>query len=424
MHVLFVGFVWPEPTSSAAGQNILSYVNACLAQQWRVTFCSAAEPTGQSVDLAKLGVTTFQAELNHSSFDKRVSELRPDIVIFDRFLSYEQFAWRVKQACPNAMLVLDAEDLHGLRHARHQYLKHTSINNELPAAETICETTHQHYLYNDISLRELACIYMADVTLVLSHFEQQLLRNTFNVPKHQIAHMPFIINPAEPSVLSYTQKQDFVFIGNFRHAPNYHAAKVLREQIWPKLYQILKSEHPNIACHVYGAYLSPKAKQLENKSLRFFVHGYAHDQFDVINQARVMLAPIAFGAGVKGKFLDAMQCHTPSVTSTIGSEGITHLPWAGKVCDNIADIITHSAHLYNNEADWQQANTNGKNILQHDYAYDSNQQAFIECLSKHHAALTTHRQNSFLQQLLSKQQFQSSKYMSQWIEAKNKHQQT
>ncbi len=433
MHILFVGFVWPEPTSSAAGQNILSYIHSCLSANWQVSFCSGAEPTLQTFDLESISVNCFNAKLNCNSFNLEVTRIQPDVVIFDRFLSFEQFAWRVKATCPNALLVLDAEDLHFLREGRRLLsIKQTQEGaSNFMQNHDILAPQYQELLYNKLMLRELACIYQADLTLLLSDAEQSLLNTRFLVALTQLAHIPFIIAKNKPMSAqqsndllpySFDEKQDFVFIGNFRHAPNYQAVKVLREQCWPKIQKVLKEHHPNISCHVYGAYMSPKAKQLENTKINFFMHGYAPKQFDVINSARVMLAPITFGAGVKGKLLDAMQCHTPSVTTPVGSEGISLLPWSGYVAKTANEFIQSAIDLYTEPSKWQDAVSKGMDILCNNYDHTTNQQRFIDYIANAHCNIGDTRKANFMQQLLWQRQFQTSQYMSQWIEAKNANQ--
>lgn len=427
MRILFVGFVWPEPTSSAAGQNILSYIETARENQWEVSFCSAAQKTEHCFDLSSIGVNTFEISLNCSSFDQQVSEISPMVVIFDRYLSFEQFAWRVKQSVPSALLVLDAEDLHCLRIARHKLLKRDEKKQSTKTfmrSKDIQKPENIDLLYSDTALREIACVMQADLTCVLSKFEKDLLINEFQVPANQVAHLAFILSCASKSKLElkrqYSQKQDFVFIGNYRHAPNYFALKILAEQCWPKIYQQLRQSYPDIACHVYGAYMPGKVKQLENKKQGLVVHGFASNQFRVINQAKVMLAPISFGAGVKGKLLDAMQCATPSITTMLGQEGITDMPWPGIVVNSIDEFIDAAVNLYQDEKKWQICVDNADSILLQQYQRKYNQSVFIHTLESKLASLEKDRQGNFLQKMLNHHQFQSSKYMSQWIEAKNK----
>lgn len=422
MRVLFIGFVWPEPKSSAAGQNILSYMYALRDEGNEVFFCSAAEKTEQSQNLENDNISSFSIELNCSSFNSQVEKLAPEIIIFDRFLCYEQFAWRVKKCCPDALLVLDAEDLHFLRKARQQAAK--VISKHFLSSRSILAIEQRALLLNELTKRELACVYQADLTVVLSNFEKELLNTIMHVPYNQISHCPFIIDQSSEAIGSipkFEERQDFVFIGNFRHAPNYHSAKILRENIWPAIFQHFKSIGLSVKCHVYGAYLSPKAKQLENKSLGFYVHGFAENQFEVVKHAKVMLAPIQFGAGVKGKLLDAIRCNTPSVTSQIGAEGISDdAKWPGLVAKDYKAFVDGAIKLYTHKTSWLEAVELGNSIMQIHYNKEKNTQHFVSEINHAYKHIKQNREMNLLQQILSQHQFQTSQYMSQWIEVKTK----
>lgn len=104
MHVVVIGYVWPEPNSSAAGQNMVNILEALSNVGWHITFASAAARSEHAIDLAKLGVKSATIELNNTSFDTFIRNRNPDIVIFDRFMTEEQFSWRVKEHVPHAQI--------------------------------------------------------------------------------------------------------------------------------------------------------------------------------------------------------------------------------------------------------------------------------------------------------------------------------
>ena len=94
--------------------------------------------------------------------------------------------------------------------------------------------------------------------------------------------------------------------------------------------------------HIYGSYPPPKATALHNPKTGFHIKGWAKDAQEVMEQARVCVAPLRFGAGIKGKLLDAMKLQTPNVTSVIGSEGMLpqgELQWPGAVADDIDEFV-------------------------------------------------------------------------------------
>ncbi|MGB0924936.1 MAG: glycosyltransferase, partial [Pseudoalteromonas shioyasakiensis] len=88
--VLVIGYVWPEPNSSAAGTHMMSLLRAFRAENWQVEFASPAQKTEHMVDLSEDGITTQVIALNCSSFDEYVQAYNPDIVMFDRFMMEEQ----------------------------------------------------------------------------------------------------------------------------------------------------------------------------------------------------------------------------------------------------------------------------------------------------------------------------------------------
>ena len=128
------------------------------------------------------------------------------------------------------------------------------------------------------------------------------------------------------SGMTFEERKDFIFVGNFLHEPNRDAVHYLKESVWP----LIRAQLPDAGMCIYGAYPSQSVLQLHQPKERFFSLGRADDAQEVVAKARVMLAPLRFGAGMKGKLLEAMQCGTPSVTTAIGAESMYgDLPWNG-----------------------------------------------------------------------------------------------
>ncbi len=427
--VLFVGLVWPEPNSTAAGQNILSYIRLFLDRGYNVTFACAADKSDHSASLKSIGVNEKEIVLNDSSFDAFVSDLKPSITVFDRFISEEQFGWRVSAAAPQSMKVLDCEDLHFLRNARHQAYKHAKTN--LSDKKTLSHKTNaEAFMYSDLCKRELASIMRCDLSILLSNYECDLLSSVFTIPASIIHHCPFLLpnmtskDSVKNSAKSFDERTDFVSIGSFRHAPNWDAVLTLKQHIWPAIHKAF----PKARCHIYGSYLTPKAKQLENKKEGFLVHGFAKDAMEVIGSARVLLAPLNFGAGIKGKLVDAMQCRTPSVTTSIGSEGL--LPdyldkehWPGAICDlnqSHDAFIESSIALYADSEAWSKASKKSDLLFSSVFNFENQSQQLMTRLDDILSNLSQHRQRHFLGQVMQHHTMSSTKYMSQWIEAKTR----
>lgn len=403
--VLVLGYVWPEPNSSAAGRHMLSLLRLFSQQGWHVTFASPALQGEHKIDLTLEGIDELPIALNCSSFDDQLVELNPDIVLFDRFMLEEQYGWRVEQHCPDALRIVDTEDLHCLRQARQ-----LAVRKGLPSSEVDFDT--------DIAKREIAAILRSDMSLIISDFEMHLLRTHFNVPENIIQHCPFMLNvEANRPSIRYSQRQHFISIGNFRHAPNWDAVLQLKQHIWPEIRKRL----PHAELHVYGAYPPPKATQLHNPNERFLVKGWAPDAYAVMQSARVCLAPLRFGAGIKGKLVDAMLCNTPSVTTSVGAEGMRgELPWPGHVEDRQEDFIEAAVALYQDEAAWQHAAENTGEILRHRFDGKAIGEQIVAAIEHKLANLTSHRKANFTGAMLRHHRHRSTQYMAQWIEAKNR----
>jgi glycosyltransferase involved in cell wall biosynthesis len=403
--VLVIGYVWPEPNSSAAGTHMMSLLNAFRTQNWDVEFATPAQRTEHMVNLDDYGITSQSIALNCESFDDYVKAYNPDIVMFDRFMMEEQFGWRVDKQCPRALKILDTEDLQCLRNARH-----TALNAEREF------TTDD--LHSDIAKREIAAILRCDLSLIISSFEMTLLADVFKVESCILHHLPFMVDlSALPTrTKTFGERQHFMTIGNFRHAPNWDAVLYL-QKIWP----LIRKQLPKAELHIYGAYPPPKATALNNPKTGFLIKGWADNAYEVMQSARVCLAPLRFGAGIKGKLLEAMIMQTPSVTTNIGAEGMNNdLPWPGKIANNTDDFANAAVALYNNQSECEQAQYNGNTLLNSLYNKVQLSSAFIQKIDLIRRDLNTHRGKNFTGQMLKHHTMRSTQYMAQWIAEKNK----
>ncbi|MCF8320689.1 MAG: glycosyltransferase family 4 protein [Flavobacterium sp.] len=408
-NILVIGFVWPEPNSSAAGTRMEQLLLLFKQWGWRVTYATPAMESDFMIDLGAIGVEKKSIKLNCPSFDNFVQELNPTMVFFDRFLMEEQFGWRVAEFCPNALRILDTIDLHCLRLSRQKAIKEKR------------KFVFQDLLSEEISKREIASILRCDLSIMVSEVEMDLLQNTFKIDPDLLYYLPLFLDPIseeESSLwLPFEERKDFIFIGNFVHEPNWNAVQNLNETIWP----LIRKELPEANLLVYGAYPSQKVLQLQQPKKGFHILGRAENAQEVVSKARVVLAPLRFGAGIKGKLLEAMQCGTPSVTTSIGAESMCgNLPWNGFIKDDPAEFALKAVALYNDKSIWNSAQNNGIAIIEKRYLKSDFVTNFKEIICNLESNLKSHRLKNFMGSVLQHQSLQSSKYMSKWIEEKNK----
>ena len=407
--LLIIGAVWVEPNSSAAGKRMLQLIAQFLERDYKITFASPAQKNEKAIDLFSLGINEVSIALNNVSFDNFIKELNPTIVLFDRFMMEEQFGWRVAENCPNAVRILDTEDLHFLRKTRQQQLKKEEA------------FTNDALLQSDDTKREIASILRCDVSLIISTYEMDLLKSVFKIDEKILCYLPFLLDAIDENKIkkwkSFEEREHFIFIGNFFHKPNVDAVLTLKKYIWNEVREVL----PKAEIHIYGAYVNQQIQELHNKKEGFIVKGFAEDADEVVENAKVVLAPLNYGAGIKGKLTEAMLCGTPSVTTTIGVEGMAgNFPWNGFVADDFSNFALKAVKLYTNKPVWEQARLNGIDIINSIYSKEKNGLLFFSKIGDIQTNLEKYRVSNFLGSLLQHQTLQATKYMSKWIEEKNK----
>ena len=410
--LLVIGYVWPEPNSSAAGSRMLQLLSVFQKEDYEITFSSPALLSEHMLDLSSIGIKQQSIELNNSSFDEFVKELNPDVVLFDRFMMEEQFSWRVDKECPNAVKLLETVDLHCLRDARHTAVKNNINPYDLNNLE----------LHTDTAIREVASILRCDLSLMISEVEVEVLKSKYNVDESLLLYLPMIYEALDEKQCkekwpNYSERQHFVTIGNFRHAPNWDSVLYLKNSIWPLVRKKLKDAE----LHIYGSYPPKKAQQLHNPKQGFYIKGWAEDALDTLSQYRVCLSPLRFGAGMKGKLADAMLIGTPSITTTIGAESMNgDHDWPGFIHDEDDALINAAVELYDNDTLWQEKQKCILSLVNDRFNKEKHEKKFIDKINALLTTLDEHRKKNFTGKMLRHHTMKSAMYMSQWIEAKNK----
>lgn len=404
---MIIGFTWPEPASTAAGNRMHQLLLFFRSLDYKIVFASTAKASERSLALGDMGIETRSIVLNDSGFDRYISRLRPEIVLFDRFLTEEQFGWRVAEFAPHALRILDTEDLHSLRVIRERNHKRG------------IGFSRADWLQSDTAKRELASIYRSDLSLIISSHEMKLLTD-LNIDENLLLHLPFMVDAVKDGDAerwpSFQERSDFICIGNGKHPPNVDAVRWLKSEIWPGIRKLL----PRAALNVYGAYLPRSIVQMHNDKEGFLVKGWIEDAGLAMQKARLNLAPLRFGAGIKGKLLLGMTCGTPGITTSIGAEGMCgNLPWNGRICDRADSFVQEAVDLYGDETEWKKAQENGIALVNEFYNRQRLERLFEEKIRSLLRELDDHRARNLTGTLLRHHTMQATKYMAKWIEEKN-----
>lgn len=418
-HALIFSTVWPEPDSSAAGVRQMQWIRLLLQDFERVSLISPAKPKGEH-DWGRVEVPDrvefVPMPLNDWSVRDRLVEMNPELVLFDRFLLEEQFGAIVYEALPDALVLIETQDLHLVRRAREQ-----ARFGEIPRGVA------PGFYRTETAIRETAAIERADYSFVVSSFEEHLLRDGFGIGSEKQAWMPFLYDPPVLSnaTTGFAERSDFVWIGNFRHAPNADGLRWLRERIWPGI----RERIPGAKCRVYGAYPSEEFMAWNrDKSSGIEVMGPARHLDEVFLKARVNLAPLRFGAGVKGKILEGFRYGVPAVTTWLGSEGLMDLSrspddFPGRVVEHSGgaqDFIEAAVRMHQEPLKWMSEHEKAIALMKTEFSEERVEpllrQRVRELLSKKRDGTLPVWRSRILRHELSN----SRKYFSKWIEEKER----
>ncbi len=401
--VLIIGLTWPEPQATAAGVRMMQLISLWKSYNYQITFSSAAalSPGGKLPEIP--GVEFSRIRLNHRSFDDFISALDPCMVIFDRFLTEEYFGWRITRTLPQAIRIVDTEDLHSLRKARELAQKKGMV----------FEPNIWRSL--EITKRELASLFRADMSLIISSFEMDWLRSHMPSLTSQLFYLPFVFEEADLAPHSdrpsFKKRNDFVFIGNGRHLPNTDAIRYLKKEVWPKI----RKELPEANLNIYGAHLPREITALTDPEEHFFVKGWVPEVAGMLSSARVNLIPLRFGAGLKGKLFEAMRCGTPSAMSSIAAEGTGFANMPQYVGDSPGQLASVAVNLYRDESRWCEMQKKGDAILRSEFSRKDFAGGLKKRLDLLQTNLEKEREENLIGNMLLHHTMASSRYLSKYI---------
>ena len=376
-------------------------------------------------------------------------------MVFDRFFAEEAYSFHFcnpiddrNNKSNDVLRILDMQDMHSLRYYRQDIIEKRDLdlksygcgldvlqeNNIVDDQEerfpTIAVPTRKKSPLekknpHDILLRELAAIHRSDLVLVCSQFELNLLRDEYGIKNEKLVLAPFFTKETDRNhEVSFGNRKDFVALGGFKHSPNVDQVMMLKKYIWPKIQEQLKGRVPDLKLHIYGSYPPQKVQQLHNKREGFIVHGYINDLSRPLTQGRVLLAPLRYGAGIKGKIIDAWKYGCPVVTTTIGAEGIGSdisekgNGWGGSVASDNATFIKEAIRLYTDENEWTRSVSNGRRILKEQFDELHNFEVIDDAILEAMKNINDRRRRDYISAILWRNSFRSTEYFSKWIELK------
>lgn len=266
---------------------------------------------------------------------------RPNIA--QKFMSY-------LRKYTNAKIVYYCCDLHFLRLRREYELKNDQIGlAKIP----------------EIEKEEIEICENADVVFTLSTYEQEILESKLKNPKVRLN--PIFVYSEFPVInLEFTKREDLIFVGGFAHTPNVDAVKWFCKEVFPT---IVKNK-PNMRIHIVGS--NPDHDVIALACNNIVVHGFMKDEFlmQLYNQCRIAVIPLRYGAGVKGKVLEAMYYGLPVVSTSVGLEGIENIDQYIAATDSAGEFSQKILELYDNVDELSDISQKNQEYIKEHYAQD------------------------------------------------------
>lgn len=346
--VLVIDATTPQPDQDSGSVRLVNTLRLLVEEGHAVTFFAdnRAWVEGYTPALQQLGVEVlwhpFIADVPGWL---RENGKRFDLIIVSRHYVLSNYLELLRQHAPKARIAFDTVDLHYLREQREAELANRD-DLRRGAAQT--------------RERELALIRAVDVTLVVSPVEQDLLAREAPGARVDILSN---VHEVYGCRVPFAERADLMFVGGFQHPPNVDAVTWFVTEVFPRV----RAGNPAIRFHILGSKAPPSLAAEMAKHEGVVFHGFVPEVAPWMDRCRIALAPLRYGAGVKGKVNMSMSYGQPVVATPIAVEGM--FLEAGRDVlvaespDEFADAILR---LYEDEALWNQLSTNGlANVARH-----------------------------------------------------------
>ncbi len=299
---LFIDDLVPEPDKDAGSNAALQHIQSLQRLGYKVTFVPGDNMA--KIDPYTRGLQRLGVECLHHPFYSSVEEVfrrQPvpfDLVYLHRYSNASKYGGMVRQYFPGARVLYNIADLHFLRLKRQAEIEDDSA---------------LHVRAELVQRLELGAMSFVDCVIVHSTVEADLLRAT--MPGMEVQVIPWTVELRHPRS-GTTQPPRIAFVGGYRHPPNVDAAKWAVRKIMPRL----RAGVPGIELLLVGSHMPPEVSAFAAKDV--IPLGYVPSLDSVFDRVRLTIAPLRYGAGLKGKVLDSLAAGVPCVMTPVAAEGL------------------------------------------------------------------------------------------------------
>jgi GT2 family glycosyltransferase/glycosyltransferase involved in cell wall biosynthesis/SAM-dependent methyltransferase len=351
LRVLVLDHCTPEPDKDSGSVTALNLMRLLQQAGCGVTFVpedNYAFVDGYTPALQRMGIECLHAP-HVTSLDDHLRESGGayDVVVIFRFTAARRRLDAVRRWCPRAKVLLHTSDLHFLRLQRE-----AALSGDAAAAATAARTRDE----------ELAAIRAVDAVIVHSPVEARILES--ECPGTRVHVFGWAIE-APGTAVPFAARRDVMFLGGYRHPPNVDAAIFFVRDVLPLVLRAL----PDVRIHLVGSHPPDDVQRLASD--RVVVTGFVPDLGGYLDGIRVGVAPLRYGAGIKGKVLTAMSHGLPNVVTPMAAEGLGLVSGDDALVAETPQMLADAiVRLYTDDALWDRLSAAGLERVRRDYSLD------------------------------------------------------
>lgn len=349
--VLFLDLQVPRPDIDAGSYAADQEIRLFQALGFKVTFLAInLQSLGRYAQtLQRRGVEILYAPFAESVEDALARRADAfDLVYMTRYNVARVALPFLRRHQPRAKRILNVADLHFLRELR------------AGLADRSAEAVNRSRVTRDT---ELALMREVDLTLTYSDVEATVILS-HHLDKAKVGRLPWVVAEA-PGSTSFAERRDLAFVGSFGHRPNVDAMVAFVRDVMP----LVRARLPGVSLHIFGSQMVTAVEQLAAPDV--LVRGHAADLDAVFGPARVFVAPLGSGAGLKGKVLAAMAHGCPTILSDIAAEGIGGRDGTDyRLANRPAEWADAIVSLYEDERAWSGVAASARDLVRTRYGFD------------------------------------------------------